>query len=86
MAVGWWLVRNEARGCKGHWKVSPFHLVVSQNKGPQYRPQNTIVLIIGTPKKGTPSFGKPPLSYTPASLVFRGLRGARILLGFRFRV
>ena len=30
--------------------------------GPQYRPPNTIVLIIGTPKKGTPNFGKPPYS------------------------
>ena len=28
--------------------------------GPQYRPQNTIVLLVGTPKKGTPNFGKPP--------------------------
>ena len=26
-------------------------LVVSQNRGPQYRPQNIIILIIGTPKK-----------------------------------
>ena len=26
-------------------------MVVSQNKGTQYRPQNTIVLIMGTPKK-----------------------------------
>ena len=26
-------------------------LVISQNRGAQYRPQNTIVLIIGTPKK-----------------------------------
>ena len=30
-------------------------------RGPQYRPQNTIVPIIGTPKrpKGTPNYGKP---------------------------
>ena len=28
--------------------------------GPQYRPQNTILLIMGTPKKGSPNFGKPP--------------------------
>ena len=26
--------------------------------GPQYRPQNTIALIIRTPKKGTPKLGK----------------------------
>ena len=31
-------------------------------RGLQYRPQNTIVLIIGTPKKGTPNFGKPLFS------------------------
>ena len=28
--------------------------------GTQYRPQYSIVLIMGTPKKGTPNFGKPP--------------------------
>ena len=27
--------------------------------GPHYRPQNTTILIIRTPKKGTPNFGKP---------------------------
>ena len=36
------------------------HMVASQNKGePQYRPQNTIIILKGTPKKGTPNFGKP---------------------------
>ena len=29
---------------------------------PQYRPQYTLVLIIGGPEKGTPNFGKPPYS------------------------
>ena len=28
--------------------------------GPQYRPQNPIILVVRTPKKGTPNFGKPP--------------------------
>ena len=32
-------------------------------RGPQYGPQNTIVLIIGTPKNGTPNFGKPYLDF-----------------------
>ena len=31
-------------------------------RGPQYRPQNTIVLIMGTPK-GIPNFGKPPYGF-----------------------
>ena len=29
-------------------------------RGPQCRAQNTIVLIMGAIKKGTPNFGKPP--------------------------
>ena len=39
-------------------------VVVSQIKGPQYRPPNTIILILN----GTPNFGKPPR--------FRGADGA----------
>ena len=27
------------------------HLVVSQNRGPKYRPENTIILIMGIPKR-----------------------------------
>ena len=33
----------------------------SKKREPQYRPQNTIVLIVGTPQKSTPNFGKAPL-------------------------
>ena len=40
------------------------HLVVSGNKGTQYRPQNTIVLIIGTPKKVPIILGNPHLGIT----------------------
>ena len=36
------------------------YMVVSKIRGPQYRPQYTIVLTIGTPQNGTPHFGKPP--------------------------
>ena len=35
-------------------------MVVSRNKGTQYRPQNSIILLMGTPKKGTAKFRKPP--------------------------
>ena len=35
-------------------------MVVPKAGRPQYRPQNTIVLIMGTPQNGTPNFGKPP--------------------------
>ena len=31
-------------------------MVVSLNRGPEY----TIILIMGTPQKGAPNFGKPP--------------------------
>ena len=34
-------------------------MVVSQNEGAQYRPQNTIVLIIWTPKKVPLILGNP---------------------------
>ena len=30
-----------------------------KTREPQYRPQNTIVPILGTPKKGTLNYGKP---------------------------
>ena len=40
----------------------------SKIRGPQYRPQNTIVLIIGTPKRGTPNFGKLPYEDMTGSL------------------
>ena len=32
------------------------YMVISQNREPQYRPQNAIILIMGTP-----NFGKPPI-------------------------
>ena len=35
------------------------YLVVSQNRGPQYSPQNTIVLIMGTPKMVPLILGNP---------------------------
>ena len=34
-------------------------MVVSRNKGPQHRPQHTIVLIIGTPKMVPLILGNP---------------------------
>ena len=37
-------------------------MVVSLSKGPQYRPQNTIVLIIGTPTMVYLILGNPPKS------------------------
>ena len=35
------------------------HIIVSLNKGPQYRPQYTIILIIGTPKRVPLILGNP---------------------------
>ena len=34
-------------------------MVISQNRGPQYRPKNTTVLIIGTPNKVPLILGNP---------------------------
>ena len=31
-----------------------------QNRGPQYRPQNTTIVFIGSPKSGIPELGKLP--------------------------
>ena len=45
-------------------------MVVSQNRGTQYRTQNTIVLIIGTPKR-TLHFGEPPYVESKVKMVFR---------------
>ena len=48
-------------------------MVVSQNRGPQYRPPNTTILIMGTPKMVSLILGNP-LFY----LIFRlGLEGSR---------
>ena len=40
-------------------------LAVSQKRGPQYRPQNTIVLIMGTPKRVPLILGNPQLDQEP---------------------
>ena len=37
------------------------HMVVPKIRGPQYRPQNTIILIMGTPKKVPLILGNPIL-------------------------
>ena len=34
------------------------HVVVSRNRGPEYRPHKIVVIIMG-PQKRTPDFGKP---------------------------
>ena len=48
-------------------------MVLSQNRGPQYRPQNTIVLIIGIPKKVPLILGNPQISMRgPSSPYGRG--------------
>ena len=40
------------------WFLHRYSNGVSQTRGPKYGSPNTIILIIGTPKKGTPNFGK----------------------------
>ena len=53
---------------------SPFfpllNLGVSENRGPKYSTLNSRILIIRTPKQGTPNFRKLPLSegFDPAPL------------------
>ena len=48
-------------GMSLHMQSHEVHLVAFQG-GPQYRPPNSIVLIMGTPKKVPPNFGKPPFN------------------------
>ena len=51
-----------------HFELSYIYMVVSQNRGPQYRPQNIVVLIVGTPKVVHPILGNPHMYiyiYTP---------------------
>ena len=40
------------------WRYSGYGF--SKIRGPKYKPLTAIVLIIGTPQKGTPNFGKSP--------------------------
>ena len=43
-------------------EVNPCYMVVSQIRKPQYRPQYTIVLIMGTPKMAPLIVGNPHIS------------------------
>ena len=52
---------------------TPADVVVSQKRGPQYRPQNTIILIIGTPKKVPLILGNPQV---PLGRLRKPQRGA----------
>ena len=59
----------QSRICMGIWSFPKIG-------GPKNRSPNTIILTIGTPKKGTPNFGKPPYigtSRTWSRLRFMGL-------------
>ena len=43
----------------GNHATMEVYMVVSLNRGPQYRPQNATVLIIGTPNKVPLILGNP---------------------------
>ena len=43
------------------WVFIQVEMVISQNRGPQYRPQNTMILIIGTPKMVPLILGNPQI-------------------------
>ena len=59
-------------------------MVVSQNKGtPIQTPKILIVLIIGTPKKGTPNLGKPHMGFHENIAGKKGWGSKRELEGFR---
>ena len=45
-----------------------WNMVISQNKGPQYRLQNTRILIIGTPKRVPLILGNPHIFQLPHPL------------------
>ena len=52
------------------------YVVVPNIGGPQYRLQNTIILVIGTPTKGTPNSGKPPYQRSANSRMDRPVRAS----------
>ena len=61
-------------------------MVVSQNKGPQYRPPNTIVLTIGTEKRVPLILGNPPychVSQPGCPKSYRMATGAKKTAWFR---
>ena len=45
---------------KGTNILTTTHMVISQNRGTHHKPQNTIVLVMGPPRNGTPNCGKLP--------------------------
>ena len=53
------------------------NLVISLNEGPQYRPQNTVVLIIATPKMVPPIMGNPHLVAKATHRLLAPARGQR---------
>ena len=50
------------------WVVYTGYMVVFLTRGPQYRPQYTIILIMGTPKMVPLILGKPPYGRDAYSL------------------
>ena len=46
--------------CMTQIHLTKLNMIVPKRRGPQYRPQNTIVLIRGTPKKVPLILGNPP--------------------------
>ena len=57
-------IPNSKRVCHCVQERTRQYMVVALHRGPQYRPSSTIILIIGTPLKSIPDFGKPPYLHT----------------------
>ena len=47
-------------GAQGSASFGWFHMGVSENRGPYYSTLNSRILIIRTPRQGTPNFRKLP--------------------------
>ena len=60
-------------------------MVVSLNRGPPYKPQNTIILILGTPKKVFLILGKPHVPNREILQVrVRRFGGLKVLAAVRY--
>ena len=57
--LGVWMGVSTSGSCRDTSGAYRAYVVVSQNKGPSYKPQNTLVLVIGTPKMVPLILGNP---------------------------
>ena len=75
----------------GRWSRMTGHMVVSQNRGTQYRPQNTIIHIMKTPKTiplilGNPNIQQARAFHLGKAKVYRAKRSGLTARVFSWRL